>query len=319
MKLEQLRYLMAIYETGSISKAAKQLYLSQPNISNSIRSLEKELGFNIFLRDAGGVTFTEQGLTLLRHCSSIMKEVDSIQSLSAQEKRRCFHVVAPFYSPVENAFIRLCGEVEKEETGSGKHGGYRFTLVNAYQYESIRMVSQGQADLAFVISGDISSNALKSTLEKHGLSYHYLYRLPCNVNLSAHHPLADDPDFHFWKLRDYPFVEYSFSPENGSPFSHLSDVAFVNLSKLIKVDSRDARSRMIATTSAYGVGVLLPPDRVKELGYRCIPIPGFSLEMGYLKRISCPESELESRFLELLSEEMSFLSEESPQSQDSGS
>ena len=50
MKLEQARYIVAVYRTGSITQAAKDLYLSQPNISNSLKNLEQELGFKILTR-----------------------------------------------------------------------------------------------------------------------------------------------------------------------------------------------------------------------------------------------------------------------------
>ena len=50
MTLQQLQYLMEVYRTGSISGAAKKLFLAQSSLSASISSMESELGFPVFIR-----------------------------------------------------------------------------------------------------------------------------------------------------------------------------------------------------------------------------------------------------------------------------
>ena len=80
MKTEQFQYVIELYKTGSISKAAKKFYMSRPNLSNSIRSIEDELGFDILERGVNGVRFTEKGLAFVRHCMSIVKELDEIRA-----------------------------------------------------------------------------------------------------------------------------------------------------------------------------------------------------------------------------------------------
>jgi DNA-binding transcriptional LysR family regulator len=48
MTLQQLKYILAIVDCGSISEAAKQLYISQPSLSNAVKELEEEFGIEIF-------------------------------------------------------------------------------------------------------------------------------------------------------------------------------------------------------------------------------------------------------------------------------
>ena len=52
MTLQQLRYATAVADTGTISRAAQQFYISQPSLTNSIRELEQELGLTILDEDA---------------------------------------------------------------------------------------------------------------------------------------------------------------------------------------------------------------------------------------------------------------------------
>ena len=55
MRLEQLQYIIEIEKTGSISKAAENLYLTQPSVSAGVSALEKELKFKIFKRTKSGM------------------------------------------------------------------------------------------------------------------------------------------------------------------------------------------------------------------------------------------------------------------------
>ena len=65
MTLQQLEYIVAIAETGSLNKAAEQLYVSQPSLSSAVKELERELGITVFHRSARGVSLTADGAELL--------------------------------------------------------------------------------------------------------------------------------------------------------------------------------------------------------------------------------------------------------------
>jgi len=58
MTLQQLKYVIKTVECGSISEAAKQLYISQPSLSNAIKEIEAELGIEIFSRSAKGIALS---------------------------------------------------------------------------------------------------------------------------------------------------------------------------------------------------------------------------------------------------------------------
>ena len=68
MNLQQLRYATEIEKTGSITKAAKNLYMGQPNLSKSIKELEQELGVTIFERTTKGVNLPAWGWSFSPRC-----------------------------------------------------------------------------------------------------------------------------------------------------------------------------------------------------------------------------------------------------------
>ena len=305
MKIEQIRYVLEIYKTGSISKAAQKFYMSRPNMSNSVRNLENEVGFEILERSVDGVKFTKKGQAFIRHCMNIIKEVDEIQELAEEKARLQFGVVNPNCPPAEEAFIKLCRAMEAKEELSR----YQLSMYREYQYESMVLLNRRKADIAITVSKDLSAPSLLREMSERGLEYKKLWDAPCNVNLSVNHPLADDPDFRLQKLRNYPFVEYAIESDRGSPYNRISNVSFVNLAKVARVDSGNMRTRVIAATNAYGVGIAQPPAWAKANGIRCIPIPGFTMEVGVIRRAGEPESEPERLFIEFYTEEMRFLVE----------
>jgi len=61
MTVQQLKYILKVAEVGSITEAAKMLFISQPSLSNSIKETEKEAGITIFHRSRTGITLTKDG------------------------------------------------------------------------------------------------------------------------------------------------------------------------------------------------------------------------------------------------------------------
>ena len=84
MTIQQMQYILEVYRTGSISKAASNLFLAQPNLSNALRSLEQELGFPVFVRSNKGIRPTEQGLLVLEEAGNICASYERMRQASEQ-------------------------------------------------------------------------------------------------------------------------------------------------------------------------------------------------------------------------------------------
>ena len=85
MKLQQLKYLLAIVDNGlNITAAADRLYTSQPGVSKQLKLLEDELGLQLFTRKGKSLHHvTRAGEQVLKRARVIMAEVDEIRSLAA--------------------------------------------------------------------------------------------------------------------------------------------------------------------------------------------------------------------------------------------
>ena len=108
MTITQLEYVLAVFDTGSFSKAAKKCFVTQPNLSMQILKLEDELGIKIFDRDKGGNRVTTPGQQLIEHARNIVRERDGLierirsekQDLSGTYKIGVIPTLAPYIVPL---------------------------------------------------------------------------------------------------------------------------------------------------------------------------------------------------------------------------
>ncbi|MBV7430747.1 LysR family transcriptional regulator [Acidovorax sp. sif1233] len=80
MELRQLRYLIGVCEAGGVLAASKTLHVAQPALSQSISSLEGELGVQLFVRTNRGMTLTDAGRTMLEHARVVLADIERARS-----------------------------------------------------------------------------------------------------------------------------------------------------------------------------------------------------------------------------------------------
>ncbi|KLE14989.1 hypothetical protein AAT22_13675 [Clostridium sp. C8] len=79
MTLQYLKYMIAVAETGSITEAAKRLFISQPSLSNAIKEIEKEVKFEIFSRSRTGIALTKEGMEFLGYARQVIQQMDLLE------------------------------------------------------------------------------------------------------------------------------------------------------------------------------------------------------------------------------------------------
>ena len=79
MNTQHMKYVVEVEKTGSITKAAHNLYMGQPNLSKAIKELENELGIAIFRRTAKGVEPTRKGAEFLTYAKTILAQIDELE------------------------------------------------------------------------------------------------------------------------------------------------------------------------------------------------------------------------------------------------
>ena len=80
MTLQQLKYALTIADCGSMNEAAKTLFLSQPSLSETIRELETEIGFELFVRSNRGILVTPGGEEFLGYARQVTEQFTLLTS-----------------------------------------------------------------------------------------------------------------------------------------------------------------------------------------------------------------------------------------------
>ena len=83
MTLQQLKYVITVAEKGSITEAAKDLYISQPSLSGAVKEVEKEAGLMIFNRCRAGVALTTEGMEFLGYARQVVQQMELLECIFA--------------------------------------------------------------------------------------------------------------------------------------------------------------------------------------------------------------------------------------------
>ena len=191
MELYQLRYFLAVAETGNFTKAAQRSFVSQPSLSQQILNLEAEFGQPLFHRLGRKAVLTEAGKTLMEGARRILSDVDlTLQELkdnTAQGPKvqvGAIPTVAPFFFPALLAYCRASEISLNMQTQED----FRRPLAEA--------VLDGQLDWALI---SLPFNEPRLHIEK-------LYSEPLWLAMSATHRLAQAEILTFESLRDEQFI-----------------------------------------------------------------------------------------------------------------
>jgi DNA-binding transcriptional LysR family regulator len=160
VRIEQLEYLAQVARLGSFRRAAEELHISQPALSESVRTLERELGVDLLERGRHGATVSDTGRELLPHILTVLDSVDLLRQ-AAGEQHRSIRVIrigtvntatVPLLAPVIRAFRQT-------------HHTTQVEIIGAQQDDIHRAILAGGLDLGLVnyLAGDDMPPELEST------------------------------------------------------------------------------------------------------------------------------------------------------------
>jgi DNA-binding transcriptional LysR family regulator len=293
MNIHQLRYFVEIIKHGSISKASVALYVSQPSISNSIKKLEEEVGATLIMRNNKGIMLTKEGEDIYKYAVIVLEQVDKIKRVSEADETSSLRVVSTNYSPVMEAFVKLCKEYESKSKVA-------FNIKNDDLMGVIKSVYNLESDIGVLLINKQSLELCESIIKTNNIEFFKLYDVSVNVNLSSTHPLVGKEPFPFEELKDYMYVRYDDNNNTISYIPELSSLNIINPNKIISVTDRELKCNVVSQTNAFSIGCTLHPRFLKNFNIVAIPIPGNFSTLGYVKLKNSILSEEAKDFIKIL-------------------
>ena len=169
------RAFIAVVETGSITKAARQLGYSQPGVSYMIDSLEKEIGFPLLIRSKDNVQPTKEGARILYHCKQIVNNEDDM--LETAKAIRGLMEGTIYVASQNSMLVNIVPRILSRFTGS--FSGITANLSELSHDAFPPALNSGDVDLGFMSEAKIR-----------GFEFHPLFRDPLCLIMHRDHPFT---------------------------------------------------------------------------------------------------------------------------------
>lgn len=153
MDTRQLKYFVQVIESGSFSKASRQLFIAQPALSARVARLEEEVGKPLLLRSVRGVVPTENGLALYQHAKFILRQLDEAIFVARRELADVRGRVTLGLAPSTACVVGLPLLTHL----AAMHPGILLNIIGALPGHLEEMARTGQLDVAVLFSPTAAS------------------------------------------------------------------------------------------------------------------------------------------------------------------
>ncbi len=185
MNTQHFKYALEVEKTGSITQAAENLFMGQPNLSKSIKELEDSLGIVIFKRTPRGVVPTEKGRVFLRYAKSITDEIERMQAICQDEipDMQELSICLPRGSYCTYAAEQLISSLDSAKP-------MRVSIGETTSIDGINMVADGIFKLGVIRYQAEYENYFHDYLREKGLLSETVWEVSSLAVMSQAHPLA---------------------------------------------------------------------------------------------------------------------------------
>lgn len=198
INIELLKYVIEVERVGSISQAADNLFMGQPNLSKAIKELEYSLNVTLFERTSKGVRTTKQGEKFLCHARIILEQYEEIEALGHKPSTKLY-ISLPHTGYLADACADFLNSLDPEQELSMEWS-------QTDTKSTIRQVSDGTSDLGVIRCPVEYLNYFSGLLKDNGLVLENLLTFSKRLLLSHSHSLAGQDSIFWQDLSPYPEI-----------------------------------------------------------------------------------------------------------------
>lgn len=246
MKLQQLSYVVKVAECGSVTEAARRLYVSQPSITCAIRDLEQEMNVHIFDRTNKGMIVSAEGETFLGYARQVLEQAELLEDKYKSTEQRVprFSVSCQHYSFAVNAFVDVIRKFDAAR--------YDFTLREEQTHEIIEDVANMKSELGVLYLSARNREVIGKMLAANELIFEPLFCAEPHVFVCSSHPVARCESVTLDDMADYPFLSYEQGSYNSFYYSE-ELTSTLDRRKNIRVRDRATLFNLLIGLNGYTV------------------------------------------------------------------
>ena len=303
MTLTQLKYIVEVARSQTISKAAEKLYISQPSLTSAIRELENEFQITIFQRTNKGVILTKEGEEFLGYARQVLMQTHLMEEryALAMPVRHSFCVSTQHYSFAVKAFVDMAKQFDMSK--------YEFAMRETRTAEVIRDVSTMKSEIGVLYLSDFNRKSLEKLLRTAGLEFHPLAQCRAYVYLWKGHPLAGQAAISFDQLAEYPCL--AFEQGDNSAFYLAEEILSTNeYPKIIRANDRATMLNLMVGLNGYTLCSGIISQELNGDDFAAIPFQDDEenqnsvMEIGYVVRKNTFLSKMGELYIEALKESL---------------
>lgn len=294
MTLQQLRYAVAIADCKSMNKAATELFVTQPSLSNTIKDLEQEIHTEIFIRSNRGIVITPEGEEFLGYARQMLDHYRLIEERYVEHtsSKKKFSVSMQHYTFAVEAFIEMAKKFGMDE--------YEFAVHETKTSEVIENVHLNRSEIGILYRNEFNHKFLDKILRENDLEFIPLFECRIYVYLSKGNPLAQKEEIDFEDLQQYPCL--SFEQGDNNSFYFAEEVLSTHeYRQIIKADDRATLLNLMVGLNGYTLcsGIICAGLNGDE--YAAVPLKTEeTMTIGYIKHKRMPLSMLGEQYIEEL-------------------
>ena len=243
MTLQQLHQVITIADSGSMNEAAKKLFISQPSLSATVKELEQEIGFNLFVRSNRGIIITPEGEEFLGYARQVTEQYRLLENRYIEKKsKKKFSVSMQHYSFAVKAFVEMVKKIGMDE--------YEFAVHETRTWEVIENVKYFKSELGVLYLNDYNEQVMRKIFKENGLEFAELFQCETFVYLWGGHPLADQPEISMEELQDYPCLAFD-QGKNGAFYFAEEMKSTYDYKQIIHANDRATLLNLMVGLNAY--------------------------------------------------------------------
>lgn len=300
MRIQQLHYIIKIVETGSMNEAAKELFITQPSLSNAVRDLEREMGIEIFIRKPKGITLTKDGVEFLSYARQVVEQTTLLEERykSKSNVRELFSVSAQHYAFVVNAFVSLLKGTDMSR--------YELFLRETKTYEIIDDVKNFRSEIGVLFLNSYNRDVLTKMFDDNHLTYTSLFKARPHIFVSKSNPLAEKKLITLKDLEDFPYLSYDQGIHNSFYFSE-EIMSQIPHKKSIVVSDRATLFNLLIGLNGYTVATGILNSNLNGDDIVSIPLDvEETIDIIYIRHEKANFSKMGEKFIDYLLEEVKF-------------
>lgn len=297
MDLKQLEYFLVCARHASLTKAAEELYTTQPHVSMVIRSLEEELGVTLFHRKSSGVELTEDGRRIFVYAENARKNTELIASVCREKAHPCLRIAA-------NSSSYMAGLLTSYYQSHRDHFLLQYTECGIEQMLSL--VGGQEYDLGFLLVPDHKRTALLHLLERKNMEFVPLRTADLVLYVGSKNPLYGKASIPPEQLSDLRFIQME------DDFFAIEDLVHISsglrrkereLNRIVRTNSNHMMIQMLGETDLCNLGSYWLKNVYRQYDFGRILVEGYEgkVSFGYVKHCGRPLKDHAGDFLKYLS------------------